>query len=124
MTRCDAAAVSQQDFGGISNLVSKTFARNQLSAASPTQVIYAYDCVTQRPHCSYGFWHHIAMALLRLLAAPIRRLIRFPLFQFAAVVVIVFLLQAADEHSFFGWIFDQLDQLVAATVLLCSNLFQ
>ena len=63
------------------------------------------------------------MALLRLLAAPIRRLIRFPLFQFAAVVVIVFLLQAADEHSFFGWIFDQLDQLVAATVLLCSNLF-
>ena len=63
------------------------------------------------------------MALLRLLAAPIRRVIRFPLFQFAAVVVIVLLLQAADEHSLFGWIFDQLDQLVAATVLLCSNLF-
>jgi hypothetical protein len=32
-------------------------------------------------------------------------------------------LQAVDEHSFFGWIFDQLDHLVAATVLLCSNLF-
>lgn len=63
------------------------------------------------------------MALLRLLAAPIRRIIRFPLFQFAAVVAIVLLLQAADEYSFLGWIFDRLDQLVATTVLLCSNLF-
>src|ERR1700735_3206826 len=63
------------------------------------------------------------MALLRLLVAPVRRLLRFPLFQFIAVVAIVFLLQAADEHSLFGWIFDQLDHLVAATVLLCSNLF-
>jgi hypothetical protein len=63
------------------------------------------------------------MALLRLLATPIRRIIRFPLFQFAAVVFIVLLLQAADEHSLFGLIFDQLDQLVAATVLLCSTLF-
>jgi hypothetical protein len=63
------------------------------------------------------------MALLRLLAAPIRRIIRFPLFQFAAVVAIVLLLQAADDQSFLGWIFDRLDQLVAATVLLCSNLF-
>src|SRR6202044_152301 len=63
------------------------------------------------------------MALLKLLAAPVRRLLRFPLFQFIAVVAIVFLLQAADEHSLFGWIFDQLDHLVAATVLLCSNLF-
>jgi hypothetical protein len=63
------------------------------------------------------------MALLRLVAAPIRRVIRFPLFQFAVVVLIVLLLQTADEHSLFGWIFDQLDQLVAATVLLCSSLF-
>jgi hypothetical protein len=63
------------------------------------------------------------MALLRLLVAPVRWLIRFPLIQLIAVVVIVLLLQAADEHSLFGWIFDQLDRLVAATVLLCSNLF-
>jgi hypothetical protein len=63
------------------------------------------------------------MALLRLLAGPVRRLVRFPLFQFLVVVVIVFALQAADEHSLFGWIFDQLDHLVAATVVLCSNLF-
>jgi hypothetical protein len=63
------------------------------------------------------------MALLRLLAAPIRRIIRFPLVQFTVVVVVVLLSQAADEHSFFGWVFQQLDELVAATVLLCSNLF-
>jgi hypothetical protein len=49
-------------------------------------------------------------------------IIRFPLVQFAAVVMIVLSLQAADEHSFFGWVFDQLDQLVVATVLICSNL--
>src|ERR1700721_2147144 len=63
------------------------------------------------------------MALLRLLVAPVRPRLRFPLFPFIAVVAIVFLLQAADEHSLFGWIFDQIDYLVAATVLLCSNLF-
>ena len=63
------------------------------------------------------------MALFKLLAVPIRRIIRFSLVQFAAVVIIVLSLQAADEHSFFGWIFDQLDQLVVATVLMCSNLF-
>jgi hypothetical protein len=68
-------------------------------------------------------WQAKIMALLRLLVAPVRRLIRFPLIQFIAVVVIVLLLQAADEHSLFGWIFDQIDYLVAATVLLCSNLF-
>jgi hypothetical protein len=63
------------------------------------------------------------MALLRLLAVPVRRLIRFPVFQFLAVMVIVFFLQAADEHSFFGWIFDQLDHIVDATVQFCSRFF-
>jgi hypothetical protein len=39
------------------------------------------------------------------------------------VVAIVLFLQAADEQSLFGWIFDELDRAVAATVSLCSNLF-
>ena len=63
------------------------------------------------------------MDLFKLLASAIRRIVRFPLFQFAVVVAIVLFLQAADEHSLFGWIFDELDQVVAATVSLCSNLF-
>jgi hypothetical protein len=63
------------------------------------------------------------MGLFKLLASAIRRIVRFPLFQFAAVVAIVLFLQAADEQSLFGWIFDELDRAVAATVSLCSNLF-
>ena len=63
------------------------------------------------------------MGLFKLIASAIRRIVRFPLFQFAVVVAIVLFLQAADEHSLFGWMFDELDQAVAATVSLCSNLF-
>jgi len=63
------------------------------------------------------------MGLFKLIASTIRRIVRFPLFQFAVVVAIVLFLQAADEHALFGWMFDELDQAVAATVSLCSNLF-
>src|ERR1700674_5077748 len=63
------------------------------------------------------------MGLFKLIASAIRRIVRFPLFQFAVVVAIVLFLQAADEHSLFGLMFDELDQAVAATVSLCSNLF-
>ena len=52
------------------------------------------------------------MGLFKLLASAIRRIVRFPLFQFAAVVAIVLFLQAADEQSLFGWIFDELDRAV------------
>jgi hypothetical protein len=64
------------------------------------------------------------MGLIRLLAAPIRRIVRFPLFQFAFVVIVILLLQAADANSMPGRIFDGLDKLVDATVRLCSGLFQ
>jgi hypothetical protein len=63
------------------------------------------------------------MAIVRLLAASFRRIIRLPLVQFALVIAIVLFLQAADEHSFPGRVFDQLDRLVEATVQLCSSLF-
>jgi hypothetical protein len=63
------------------------------------------------------------MATVKLLAASFRRIIRLPLVQFALVIAIVLFLQAADEHSFPGRLFDQLDRLVEATVQLCSSLF-
>ena len=63
------------------------------------------------------------MGLIRLLAAPIRTIVRFPLFQLAFVVVIILLLQAADLNSTFGQIFNGLDKLVDATVRLFSRLF-
>lgn len=38
------------------------------------------------------------MGLIRLLAAPICRIVRFSLFQLAFVVVVILLLQAADGN--------------------------
>jgi hypothetical protein len=63
------------------------------------------------------------MGMIRLLAAPIRTIVRFPLFQLAFVVAIILLLQAADDNSTFGRIFNGLDKLVDATVRLFSALF-
>jgi hypothetical protein len=63
------------------------------------------------------------MGLIRLIAAPIRSITRFPLFQLAVVVAIVLFLQAADDRSVFGRIFDSLDAAVSATVALSSELF-
>jgi hypothetical protein len=63
------------------------------------------------------------MGLIRLLAAPIRTIVRFPLFQLAFVVAIILLLQAADLNSTLGQIFNGLDKLVDATVRLFSQLF-
>jgi hypothetical protein len=63
------------------------------------------------------------MGVIKLLAAPVRGIVRFPLFQLAVVVAIILLLQAADEKSAFGQIFSALDKLVDATVRLCSAIF-
>jgi hypothetical protein len=63
------------------------------------------------------------MGVIKLLAAPVRGIVRFPLFQLAVVVAIILLLQAADEKSAFGQIFSGLDKLVDSTVRLCSAIF-
>jgi hypothetical protein len=63
------------------------------------------------------------MGVIKLLAAPVRGIVRFPLFQLAVVVAIILLLQAADDTSVFGQIFSGLDKLVDATVRLCSAIF-
>jgi hypothetical protein len=63
------------------------------------------------------------MGMIKLLAAPIRGIVRFPLFQLAAVVAIIVLLQAADDKSAFGQIFNGLDKLVDSTVRLFSAVF-
>jgi hypothetical protein len=63
------------------------------------------------------------MGTIRLLSAPIRSFARFPLVQFAVVVALILLLQAADERSFFGEIFDGLDKLVDSTVTTVSAVF-
>ncbi|MGA2128010.1 MAG: hypothetical protein ABSG76_17890 [Xanthobacteraceae bacterium] len=61
--------------------------------------------------------------MMRLLAAPIRRIVRFPLFQLAVVVAVILWLQAAPDHSALGLIFSGLDKLVDTTVTVCAAIF-
>jgi len=63
------------------------------------------------------------MGMIKLLAAPIRSIVRFPLFQLAVVVALILLLQAADDKSALGQIFNGLDKLVESTVGVLSAIF-
>jgi hypothetical protein len=63
------------------------------------------------------------MGLIKLLARAVRRIFRFPLVQLFIVVAVILLLQAADENSAFGQIFNGLDKLVDGTVGLVSTAF-
>jgi hypothetical protein len=56
------------------------------------------------------------MGLIKQMTAPIRSIVRFPLFQLAIVVALILFLQAADPASAFGRIFTGLDKLVGGTV--------
>ncbi len=64
------------------------------------------------------------MGLIKLLVAPIRRIINFPLFQLMAAIAVILSLQAADNRSVFGQIFSALDSLVGLTVRLCGSIFE
>jgi hypothetical protein len=61
--------------------------------------------------------------MIKLLTAPIRSIVRFPLVQLAFVVVLITFLQAADDKSVLGQLFTILDTLVDSTVRLVSAMF-
>ena len=61
--------------------------------------------------------------MIRLIAAPIRSVVRFPLFQLVLVIGVILWLQAADDKSIFGQLFNALDKLSDATVQLVSEFF-
>jgi hypothetical protein len=63
------------------------------------------------------------MGLIKQMTAPIRSLVKFPLFQLAVVVTVILWLQAADDASALGQIFKGLDNLVDATVRLFAAVF-
>ena len=63
------------------------------------------------------------MSVIKLLSAPIRTVVRFPLFQLIVVIVVILWLQAADDASTFGQVFNGLDKLVDSTVQLSSRIF-
>jgi hypothetical protein len=61
--------------------------------------------------------------MIKLVAAPIRTIVRFPLVQLAFVVALITFLQAADDNTVFGQLFNILDKLVDSTVRLISAIF-
>ena len=63
------------------------------------------------------------MGMIKLLTAPIRSIVRFPLVQLAFVIVLITFLQAADDKSFLGYIFTLLDALVDSSVRVVSAIF-
>jgi hypothetical protein len=63
------------------------------------------------------------MSPIKLLTAPVGSILRFPLFQLAIVVAVILLLQAGDDNSARGQMFNGLDKLVESTVGLVSATF-
>jgi len=61
--------------------------------------------------------------MIKLMSAPIRSIVRFPLFQLAVVIGVILWLQAADEKSIFGQLFNGLDKLSDSAVQLVSTVF-
>jgi len=64
------------------------------------------------------------MALINLLAALVRRVVSFPLFQLLVTIVVILFLQAADSKSALGEIFNALDALVDYSVRACAAIFE
>src|SRR5262249_22493331 len=63
------------------------------------------------------------MGMIKLLTAPIRSIVRFPLFQLAFVVAVPLVLHAADDQSARGQMYNGLDKLVESTVGCLSAAF-
>jgi hypothetical protein len=63
------------------------------------------------------------MFLIRMLVAPIRRVLRFPVFQLVMVVLIILFLEATSDQPVLGQIFAGLDRLVIASVDLFASAF-
>jgi hypothetical protein len=61
--------------------------------------------------------------MIKLISAPIRSIVRFPLFQLAIVIGVILWLQAADDKSMSGQLFSGLDKLSDSTVQLVSAFF-
>ena len=64
------------------------------------------------------------MAPIKLLLAPIRRVINFPLVQLALAVAAILWLQAASDASMLGQLYNAIDRLVDFTVQRCAAIFE
>jgi hypothetical protein len=57
-----------------------------------------------------------SMTPIKLLLAPIRRIVSFPLFQLAVTVAVILWLQGASDSTALGQIYNALDRLVDFSV--------
>jgi hypothetical protein len=64
------------------------------------------------------------MAPIKLLLAPLRRVINFPLVQLALAVAAILWLQAASDASMLGQLYNAIDRLVDFTVQRCAAIFE
>ena len=63
------------------------------------------------------------MGPFKLMLAPLRRIVRFPLFQLAVTVAVILWLEAAPDASISGQIYSAIDHVVDFTVQRCAALF-
>lgn len=61
--------------------------------------------------------------MIHQITAPVRSIMRFPLFQLLIVVLLILWLQSASDQSALGHIFNGLDRLVGATVDALAAMF-
>lgn len=61
--------------------------------------------------------------MIKLLSTPIRKLLRFPLFQFGIVIFLILVMQAASEQTVLGEAFNALDKIVDSSVGAASAIF-
>jgi hypothetical protein len=61
--------------------------------------------------------------MIKLLSTPIRKLLRFPLFQFGIVIFLILVMQAANEQTVLGETFNALDRIVDSSVAAASAIF-
>jgi hypothetical protein len=61
--------------------------------------------------------------MIKLLSTPIRKVLRFPLFQFGVVIFLILVMQAANEQTVLGEAFSALDRIVDSSVGAASTFF-
>jgi hypothetical protein len=64
------------------------------------------------------------LALIKLLLAPIRRILNFPLVQLAIAVIVIMFLEAGDRGSLRYDLFAAFDLLTDVSVRLCAQVFE
>jgi hypothetical protein len=61
--------------------------------------------------------------MIKLMSAPIRRVLRFPLLQFAVVIFLILWMEAAGDKTVLGQAYGSLDKLVDSSIAVTAAIF-